>query len=108
VTLVLLQPTAHSEGTAHYRQTIEVPVLAAEWLPLVTPDVASGFKIGGRLRGANQDHQAQSDCEIGSHGSILRHQRVRRVAQHLFAIVQANEKGAVWIGEQRIRSNSAT
>ena len=40
MSLVLLQPTANSEGTAHYRQTIEVPVLATEWRPLVTPEVA--------------------------------------------------------------------
>lgn len=40
MSLVLLQPTANSEGTAHYRQTIEMPVLATEWRPLVTPEVA--------------------------------------------------------------------
>ncbi len=40
MSLVILQPTANSEGTAHYRQTIEQPVPSSEWLPLVTKDVA--------------------------------------------------------------------
>jgi len=52
MSLVILQPTANSEGTAHYRQTIEMPVLASEWRPFVTPQIAdrlSGSFPGGAV-----------------------------------------------------------
>ncbi len=52
MSLVILQPTANSEGTAHYRQTIEMPVLASEWRPFVTPEIAdrlSGSFPGGAV-----------------------------------------------------------
>lgn len=41
MSLVVLQPTANSEGTEHYRQTIVSPVRESEWQPHVTPEVAA-------------------------------------------------------------------
>ena len=41
MSLVVLQPTANSEGTEHYRQTIVSPVRQSEWQPHVTPEVAA-------------------------------------------------------------------
>ena len=41
MSLVVLQPTANSEGTEHYRQTIVSPVRESEWQPHVTSEVAA-------------------------------------------------------------------
>ena len=41
MSLVVLQPTANSEGTEHYRQTIVSPVRESEWQPHVTAEVAA-------------------------------------------------------------------
>jgi len=41
MSLVVLQPTANSEGTEHYRQTIVSPVRESEWQPHVAPEVAA-------------------------------------------------------------------
>jgi hypothetical protein len=49
MSLVVLQPTANSEGTEHYRQTIVSPVRESEWQPHVTPEVAA------RLSGSFSD-----------------------------------------------------